>query len=416
MKVCFITYGCRVNQAESQWWEIKLGESGYEICYNTDEADVWIVNTCAVTHKAEAQSRQLINRAKKLNKRAVITGCYVDFSGIKGKERNITFLPNAEKDFLLNLFEKRSSQPHSSTLFRHRAIVKVQDGCNNFCSYCIVPYVRGKPKSKNIERVIEEIDDYVARGINEIVLSGINLSLYGADLGDGKPKLNRLITKILEWTKIERLRLSSLEVNHVDSDFLELLDSPKICKHLHIPLQSGSDRVLKLMNRPYTAKHYVKKIERILERFPEISIGTDVIVGFPSESDEDFRETLKVLNQLPFSYIHVFTYSRRPKTLAFQMKEQLREPIKRSRAQIVGQLGFEKRLKYLERFLNRTLKVVVENKKNGLYQGTSDNYIKCAFEGDGIKAGDLVEVKVERVDSTIAIGSVVNQPLIAENL
>lgn len=407
MKVSFITYGCKVNQAESQWWEKKLNDYGYEIIQNIDEADFLIVNTCAVTHKAEVQSRQIINKIKKMNKRAIITGCYVNLAGLEGRDSGIEFIPNERKEFLINQFEAKNKYI-SSNFSRHRAIVKIQDGCTNYCSYCIVPHLRGKPRSKRIEKILDEIYQYSEMGIKEIVLSGINLGLYGIDFRDKTINLNSLIKVILEKTTVPRIRLSSIEINHINQEFLEIISDSRICKHLHIPIQSGSEKILKLMNRPYTSKAYTEKFERIIKEFPDLSIGTDVIVGFPTESKGDFEDTLNLLNNLSFSYIHVFSYSKRPKTIAAQIKEQVPESVKKERAQILNEVSKEKRINYINKFLNSNLPVIVENKKNGYFSGTSDNYIKCIFRGDNLNSGDIVTIKLQSINFPYAVGSVVS--------
>lgn len=406
MRISFITYGCKVNQAESQWWEKKLGDSGYEITQDIYEADLWIVNTCAVTHKAEVQSRQIVNKAKKLNKKAIVTGCYVNLAGLVGEDGDIKYIPNEKKDLIINEFQIKS-KCIDLKLSRHRAIVKVQDGCNNYCSYCVVPFLRGQPRSKRIEKILDEISEYRDLGIREIVLSGINLGLYGIDFAYETINLNTLIKVILKKTDIPRIRLSSIEINHINDEFLELISDRRICRHLHVPLQSGSDRILKLMNRPYRSKDYIEKFEKLLKHFSDLSIGTDVIVGFPTESQRDFNETLNLLEELSFSYIHVFSYSKRPKTTAEELKEQVSEAVKKERAQILGELAKKKRVSYMEKFIDSEVSVIVENKKNGFFSGTSDNYIKCLFRGENINSGEIVNVKIEKIDSPYAIGSVV---------
>ncbi|MGB9678315.1 MAG: MiaB/RimO family radical SAM methylthiotransferase, partial [Candidatus Ratteibacteria bacterium] len=320
MKVCFITYGCKVNQAESQRWEKRLRLRGYTITTNPEEAEIWIINTCAVTHKAEVQSRQIINKAKKLGKKAFVTGCYVELCRPKESENLKVFL-NSEKDNIINNL-KPLDKTETLNILRHRAIVKIQDGCNQYCSYCIVPYLRGKPRSYRFEEILKEINDYTAMGIKEIVLSGINIGLYGEDL-ENKMSLNGLLKIILKKTSGFRIRLSSIEVNHIDDEFVEIISDHRICKHLHIPLQHGSDRILKLMNRPYDSTQFCGIIEKILKKYPKLSIGTDIIVGFPSETEEDFKKTLELIEKTEFSYLHVFSYSKRPFTKASTMCEDI---------------------------------------------------------------------------------------------
>ncbi|GAQ94052.1 threonylcarbamoyladenosine tRNA methylthiotransferase MtaB [Thermodesulfovibrio aggregans] len=405
MKVSFFTYGCKVNQAESQKWEKFLKLRGYTVTTNPEEADFWIINTCAVTHKAEVQSRQIIEKAKKSGKKVYVTGCFVELCKPKETENLKVFL-NFEKDSIINNFESFNKN-NTLNISRHRAIVKIQDGCNHFCSYCIVPYLRGKPRSYKLEDIIEEINDYLSMGIKEIILSGINIGLYGIDLEDNV-NLNTLLKQLLKQTTGFRIRLSSIEVNHIDEEFLEIISDSRICKHLHIPLQHGSDRILNLMNRAYNSNQFLNIIEKIFKFYPDISIGTDVIVGFPSETDEDFKKTLQLIERIGFSYLHVFSFSKRPFTKASQMPEQIPENIKKDRANYLIKIGKDKKSKYIKKFLGSELDVIVENKKNGFYSGTSDNYIKCFITNSKLSEGDILKVIVNSVDDEHAFVSLIN--------
>lgn len=405
MKVSFFTYGCKVNQAESQKWEKFLKLRGYTVTTNPEEADFWIINTCAVTHKAEVQSRQIIEKAKKSGKKVYVTGCFVELCKPKETENLKVFL-NFEKDSIINNFDSFNKN-NTLNISRHRAIVKIQDGCNHFCSYCIVPYLRGKPRSYKLEDIIEEINDYLSMGIKEIILSGINIGLYGIDLEDNV-NLNTLLKQLLKQTTGFRIRLSSIEVNHIDEEFLEIISDSRICKHLHIPLQHGSDRILNLMNRAYNSNQFLNIIEKIFKFYPDISIGTDVIVGFPSETDEDFKKTLQLIERIGFSYLHVFSFSKRPFTKASQMPEQIPENIKKDRANYLIKIGKDKKSKYIKKFLGSELDVIVENKKNGFYSGTSDNYIKCFITNSKLSEGDILKVIVNSVDDEHAFVSLIN--------
>ncbi|MGC9045710.1 MAG: tRNA (N(6)-L-threonylcarbamoyladenosine(37)-C(2))-methylthiotransferase MtaB [Thermodesulfovibrio sp.] len=405
MKVCFITYGCKVNQAESQRWEKRLRLRGYTITTNPEEAEIWIINTCAVTHKAEVQSRQIINKAKKLGKKAFVTGCYVALCRPKESENLKVFL-NSEKDNIINNL-KPLDKTETLNILRHRAIVKIQDGCNQYCSYCIVPYLRGKPRSYRFEEILKEINDYTAMGIKEIVLSGINIGLYGKDL-ENKMSLNGLLKIILKKTSGFRIRLSSIEVNHIDDEFVEIISDHRICKHLHIPLQHGSDRILKLMNRPYDSTQFCGIIEKILKKYPKLSIGTDIIVGFPSETEEDFKKTLELIEKTEFSYLHVFSYSKRPFTKASTMCEDIPDNIKKERASYLIEVGKKKKSEYIKKFVGSELEVIVENKKNGFFSATSDNYIKCFIDSKESITGNILRVIVNYVDEAHAFASLIN--------
>ena len=405
MKICFITYGCKVNQAEAQKWEKYLKKVGYEVTNVKEEADCWIINTCAVTHKAEIQSRQIINKAKKLGIKAIVTGCYVELNK-NLNEDSIKFIPNFEKDNLIKYF-KSLTKSNNLNLSRHRAIIKIQDGCNNFCSYCIVPYLRGKPRSVTVNEIINEIKDYESMGIKEVILSGINLGLYGIDFGK-KFSLNDLILKILTDTSIPKIRLSSIEINHIDDELLEILKNSRVCKHLHIPLQHGSDRILSLMNRRYTSEQYLETIKKIYKMFPDISIGTDVIVGFPSESEDDFNKTIKLIEKIKFSYLHVFTYSKRPLTNSSEFPEHISQEIKKKRSEYLIEISKRKKTEYIRKFVNKKIEVIIEREKNGLFSGTSDNYIKCLFKGKNLETGNIVNIKVTGIENEQALGKVIN--------
>lgn len=405
MRICFITYGCKVNQAESQKWEKLLKMKGYSITADEQDADCWIINTCAVTHKAEVQSRQIINKAKKLGKKAIVTGCYTELCRPEESE-SIKVISNFEKERLTEQFPVLN-ETHGLNISRHRAIVKIQDGCNHFCSYCIVPYLRGKPRSYRIEEILNEIKGYESMGIREIVLSGINMGLYGAD-SENKINLKYLLKVILKETSYFRIRLSSIELNYIDDEFLDIISDRRICKHLHIPLQHGSDRILSLMNRPYTVIQYMEKIEKIMRLYPGIAIGTDVIAGFPSETEEDFRKTLELIEKTGFSYVHVFTYSERPFTKASKMPEQIPHDIRKERTKYLIETAKRKKVEYIKRFIDSELEVIVENKKNDLFSATSDNYIKCLIDKEELIMGDLVKVTLRDIYGEYAIADTVN--------
>lgn len=404
MKVALIVFGCRVNQAEFQKLEKSLKIKGYEITDDLKKADCWIINTCAVTNKAEIQSRQIINRALKEGKKCFATGCYINLRFPKETE-NLKIISNQNKDSIINYFNTITSSITSKKINRHRAVVKIQDGCNNYCSYCIVPYLRGRPISYKLSEIIEEIKDYESSGIKEIILSGINIGLFGFNEKE-KINLKFLLKNILKKTSMPKIRLSSIEINHVDEELLEIMGDSRICKHLHIPLQHGSDRILKLMNRKYNIAQYLKIIEKILIMYPNIAIGTDLIVGFPSETEDDFKATLKIAETVSFSYLHVFNYSKRPFTVAAKMPNHLPEQLKKERTSVLLDIAKAKKRKYIEKFINSQLEIIVENRKNHLFTGTSDNYIKCMIEDkDGISSGELIIGRVKSVDNDMAFVS-----------
>lgn len=404
MKICFITYGCRVNQAEAQRWEKSLTTKGYVVTSNPEEANLWIINTCAVTHKAEIQSRHIINKAIKLGKKAFVTGCYVELCKIENSENLQTF-SNFEKDNIINKF-KHLNKSEALKISRHRAIIKVQDGCDQYCSYCVVPYLRGKPRSYNMEEIIQETKDYQSIGIKEVVLSGINIGLYGIDY-ENKISLNKLLKAILKETSGFRIRLSSIDINYIDQEFLEIISDHRICKHLHIPLQHGSDRILHLMNRKYNVLQFSQIIDNIFKLYPDISIGTDVMVGFPSETEDDLKKTLQLIEKIGFSYLHVFTYSKRPFTKASKMNEQIPENIKKQRATCLIEVGKRKKVEYIKKFIGSELEVIIENKKNGFFSGTSNNYIKCFIDSKKVVTGNVLKVVVNNIKGEYALTSLI---------
>lgn len=406
MTICFITYGCRVNQAEAQKWELILRSYGYEVTDKKEKADIWIINTCAVTKKAEIQSKRIINKAEQLGIKAIVTGCYVTLANINTNSK-IKVFQNINKDNIIKEFNP-ICRNDDLKISRHRAIIKVQDGCDHFCSYCIVPYLRGKPRSIPQDKIIEEINRYQETGIKEIVLSGINLGLYGKDL-KSRFNINVLLKEILDKTKISKIRLSSIEINHIDKEFLEIIGDQRICKHLHIPIQHGSDRILKLMNRHYDTRTYEKVFNVIVEKYPNISIGTDIITGYPTETEKDFEKTIELIEKLEFSYLHVFTYSPRPLTEAFKHKEQVSDTVKKLRTEKLIDVGKKLKETYIKRFIGSKLDMVVESKKSGYLIGTSDNYIKCIVEDKyTTRPGSLIKIIINKVESYTAFGSVAN--------
>ncbi len=405
MTICFITYGCRVNQAEAQKWELILRSYGYKVTDKKEDADIWIINTCAVTKKAEVQSKRIIKKAEELGIKAIVTGCYVTLVNVDD-DNKIKIFPNINKDNIIKEFNP-INRSNNLKISRHRAIIKIQDGCDHFCSYCIVPYLRGKPHSISLDEIIKEINQYEEMGIKEIVLSGINLGLYGKDL-NCQLNINILLREILEKTIISKIRLSSIEIYHIDEEFLEIIGDQRICKHLHIPLQHGSDRVLKFMNRHYDTRTYKTIFNKIVDKYPNISIGTDIIVGYPMETERDFEQTLKFIEELEFSYLHVFSYSSRPLTEASKCKEQVSENVKRLRSEILIDIGKKLKEKYIKRFIGSKLDMVVESKKLGYLAGTSDNYIKCIVKDDKIQPGSLIKIIINNIEGLTAFGSVVN--------
>lgn len=402
-----LTLGCKTNQAESFKIERILCEAGFKLADISEKPDVCIINTCSVTTKADQQSRQLINKHLKNNIKVIVTGCYADLNRdkLQNSKTNITVIPNKDKLNLIgSIIQSQKERVEQHFHPRHRPAVKVQDGCNNACSYCIIPMTRGRSRSLPFDEIIDEIQYYESLNYKEIVFTGIHLGAFGADISP-KTNLAQLLKNALRSTKSVRFRLSSLEVGEIDEELLEVFSEKRICKHLHIPLQSGDDKILKKMNRPYTINEYIAVIEKILNRFEILGIGTDVITGFPGESEEAFNNTKSLLELLPFSYLHIFQFSSRPGTKAANFPEQIDEKTKKARSFILRQIGETKKLSYLLRNIGKSKAVILENKSVSGFFGTSDDYIKV-FVPDiyKLKEGMLISVIVDDIKESIAIG------------
>ncbi len=416
MTVGICTLGCKVNLYESMYLTSRLREEGFEIRDFSEVCDVYIINTCTVTNNSDAKSRKMIHSAKAKNPKAclVVCGCFVE-SANRDKNSNFDFsicnvvVGNSNKDKIpmyikeffktgKNIVDLEDVREASFTdMFineasgKTRAFVKIQDGCENFCSYCIIPFVRGKCRSKAKDKVIFEITELVRRGYKEIVLTGIHTGNYGSDIGTN---FASLLKEILTIPNLERVRISSIEITELDEEFFELLKNPKICNHLHIPLQSGSDKVLKLMNRKYDTKMFLNKIKRIRAIRPDISLTTDVIVGFPMEEDDDFLDCLKFIRKVNFSKVHVFPYSMRNGTKAAGMR-QVDGKIKKERVQELLELSEDLERSYYESFIGKTEKVLIEKVEEGIAYGHTSNYLYLKLVGD-YKENEIYEIKISK--------------------
>lgn len=366
MKIAFLTLGCKVNSYETEQMKSRFEDAGYRIVAFSEQADIYLVNTCTVTNIADRKSRKMLHRARRMNPDAVVVaaGCYVDSAKQKGEvdEAIDLFLSNTEKDRVVELVEAALKQKLTEEVGlscsdkdatgisaaaqaeeHTRAYIQVQNGCNQYCSYCIIPYVRGPLTSKPVEQVREEVRQLAEQGIQEVVVTGIHLSSYGVEGDDarafvkaqGKPLLE-LLEAIEEVEGIRRIRLGSLEPRIITREFVRrLAENEKICPHFHLSLQSGCDTVLKRMNRHYTTAEYQEKVELLREEYRHPAITTDIIVGFPQETEEEFQQTRKYAEQIGFAQIHVFKYSRRQGTVADQMKGQVSEQEKSARSDML---------------------------------------------------------------------------------
>ncbi len=421
MKIALATLGCKVNQYESAALSEKLRSGGYRIVPFSDGAEAYIINTCTVTARTDSQSRQLIRRAQRMNPGAkiIVTGCYAQVAApeILKLSGSISIIGNAEKDDILNVVrlvsaDRRlvsvgdirdcrliSGMTAGSLPGRTRAFLKIQDGCDAFCTYCIVPYARGRSRSLPEEAVLAEVGRLRAAGAREIVLSGIHLGTYGRDL-DPATGLADLLRKIEERTDLPRLRLSSIEPQEITPALMDHLRRSRIlCRHLHIPLQSADDSVLKRMGRHYGSAEFRALVGTLLEAVPDLAIGIDVMAGFPGEDEQEFANTLEFIRQLPAAYLHVFPYSARPGTPAARLTGQVTAEVKKMRVELLRNLGAEKRRAFSQRFLGSRLSVLVEAKPDratGFMKGFSDHYIPTLIaNGSRSLANEIVEVVAE---------------------
>lgn len=402
-----LTLGCKVNQYETDGMIELLKEAGMTAVSFEEKADVYLINTCSVTNMADKKSRQMIHRAKKLNPDAVViaAGCYVQAAKDKLMEDDrisIIIGNNKKKDIvriledylqagvtdegMLDISAEKEYEPLTinSTLEHTRAYVKIQDGCNQFCSYCIIPYVRGRIRSRDIASIIEEVERLALTGVKEIVLTGIHISSYGKDK-ENEVGLADVIDAISKIESIKRIRLGSLEPSIITDEFIDrIVDNEKVCPHFHLSLQSGCNTVLKRMNRKYTCEEYFEKCEMLRKAFDRPALTTDVIVGFPGETEEEFRETVDYLTKLNLYEMHIFKFSPRQGTVAAGMKDQVAPEIKNQRSDVLLALSERNKQAYEASFRGENLDVLVEEKvrregKDG-YRGHTERYMDIFVE------------------------------------
>lgn len=390
MKVYFVTLGCKLNQSETERLAREFARAGHQVVLSPREADLCVVNSCAVTRAAARRSRQVARRARRANPRivTVLTGCYAEVApeAASGIEGVALVVGNRDKERLLEILADRgygaeSPVPYPSPLFHTRAFVKIQDGCNMGCAFCIIPLARGRERSRPSSEIIAEIRDLVAAGHKEIVLTGVQLSAYGRDGAAGpKASLRDLVARILDQTGVARLRLSSLAPWTLNPSLLALWGDPRLCRHLHLSLQSGSDAVLRRMRRPYTTARYAGAVEMARGMIPDLAITSDVIVGFPGETEAEFQEGLRFVERMAFARLHVFRYSPRPGTKAASMPHQVPHDVKQARSQAMIELGRRSAERFRRQFLGRRLDVLWETREGDRWTGFTDNYIRVTTE------------------------------------
>ncbi|MCY6354854.1 tRNA (N(6)-L-threonylcarbamoyladenosine(37)-C(2))-methylthiotransferase MtaB [Clostridium sp. ZS2-4] len=428
MKVAFATLGCRVNQYESEAMAENFIKSGYEVVSFSDTADVYVVNTCTVTNMSDKKSRQMISRARRLNDKAVIAavGCYTQIApekvseigdvdvvlGTRNKGEIVYWVNRAREekkqivavnDVLKNkVFEDLRIEEYQD---KTRAFLKIQDGCNNFCSYCLIPFARGAVCSKKPERVISEVKELAAHGFKEIILSGIDISSYGVDLEEDYNLLT-ILQNIDEIEGIERVRIGSIGPEFFDEYIIkELGKLKKLCPHFHLSLQSGCNETLKRMNRKYSVEQYKAIVNSLRDNIEDVSITTDIIVGFPGETEEEFNKTYEFLREIKLAKMHIFKYSPRTGTKAASMEDQVDGTAKEIRSKMLIKLNEENEKEFMSKYIGRKMKVLYEQKTNedsDMYEGYTPNYIKVLSKTkeqvkEKIINISLVEVKEEHM-------------------
>lgn len=414
--VAFYTLGCKVNQYETNAMKQKFIEKDYEIVDFEEVADIYVVNTCTVTNMSDRKSRQIIRRAKETNKNSilVVTGCYAQVAkdelekiedidiviGNQEKKDIVTFVEEKQKEKIEEvsdiLYEKEFAEFGASTYTdKTRAVIKVQDGCDRFCSYCIIPYARGRIRSRKPEEVIAEIQKLAKNGIKEVVITGIHLASYGREY---KPHISllELLKEINKIDGIERIRLGSLEPTLMTKEFIEgLVKLEKICDHFHLSLQSGCGETLKRMNRRYTAEEFEEGINIIRENFPSVSLTTDVIVGFPGETEEEFSKTYEFLERIKFYKMHVFKYSQRKGTKAAVMPNQITGEIKEKRSNKLIELSNKNQKEQNQKYIGKEIDVLFEEQDGEYIKGHTTNYIMVYVKSDDKTLEDTIrKVKI----------------------
>lgn len=418
-RVAISTLGCKINQFESAAMTESLGKEGFRIVPFDGDADIYVINTCTVTAKTDAESRRLIRRALRRNPaaRVVVTGCYAqvasdvvkDLPGVslvvgnsekKGIAGLLRDAVSAEKVIVSDISGKRTEEGLRLESFAEhtRAFLQVQNGCDAFCSYCIVPYARGRSRSVPFDEVLAGIRTFAAKGFREVVLTGIHLGAYGLDL-EPPASLLELLEAAEREGAVARLRVGSVEPNELTDDFVDFVARSKmVCPHLHIPLQSGDNGVLARMGRHYKAEFFRERVERIAAAVPDVFIGCDVIAGFPGETDEEFRNTVRLIEELPVAALHVFPYSRREGTAAARMAGQVDGKVLRTRGEVLRELGERKKRAFCGRFVGRDLEVLMQSRgMGGEAEGLSRNYLPVRVPGYGGEMNAEVTVSVREV-------------------
>ncbi|KAB3539094.1 tRNA (N(6)-L-threonylcarbamoyladenosine(37)-C(2))-methylthiotransferase MtaB [Alkaliphilus pronyensis] len=428
-KVAFHTLGCKVNQYETQAMSELFERAGYRVVSDSENADVYVINTCTVTSTGDKKSRQFIRRAKRNNPQSIIAvvGCYSQTAseevaeiegvnivmGTNERSKIVDYVEDCLPTEKINTvddimkvkeFEEMSIQEIKG---KTRALLKIQEGCNQYCSYCIIPYARGPIRSRKKEDIINEVKGLVNNGFKEVILTGIHVASYGKDLKEPQPLLN-VLKEVNGIEGLERIRLSSLEPTLFTDSFLDGLSKlEKVCRHFHLSLQSGSDKILRKMNRKYTTGEYRRIVHNIRKAYPEIALTTDIIVGFPGELDEDFQTTYGFVKEMEFSDIHVFKFSPRKGTPAADFPQQVEGNVKHERSEKLIELGEKMKHQYLQRFIGRRLEVLFENSSkdySNYFEGLTSNYIKVLLKSEEDLEGKIRKVEMKELVGDYLVG------------
>lgn len=407
--IAFYTLGCKVNQAETDTMADEFRRSGLTCVPFDTQADVYVVNTCTVTHVGDAKSRQLLRQAQRSNPKALViaTGCYASIVRDQMPVDNVLVLRNRDKDRLVPLVMQRlnlaTNHPVTdkqawqglaspTPTARTRAMVKAQDGCDSACTYCIIPRARGRSRSTAPEKIIERVRSLSSSGYKEVVVTGVDLGSYGDDT-PSYPDLGGLLRMILDLTPIHRIRVSSVEPGDFKLEWLDLWRDSRLCRHLHVPLQAGSDSVLARMRRKYTTREFMDMLNTCRSAIPELAVTTDIITGFPGETEAEFENGMSFISQCGFDGMHVFPYSLRSGTAAAHLPDHVPEPTKKARGAILREFAAAGKEQHIVRSIGTTVEIIWEDERDGIWRGLSDTNVR-AFAADACLASNRVDVRL----------------------
>lgn len=432
MKVAFYTLGCKVNQYETNAMIQEFLNAGYHVVEFHEVADIYVINTCTVTNMSDKKSRQMIRRTKQLNPDSIVVavGCYAQVAkeklqeipdvniilGTNEKNNIITYVEeyrknNQKEEAISDVLHQKEYLDFGEVTYtdKTRAVIKVQDGCDRFCSYCIIPYARGRVRSRKIESIVQEVKAIAKKGLKEIVLTGIHIASYGKDLKEDVTLID-LLEKLDKIEGIKRIRLGSLEPTIITEEFIKrLANLEHICDHFHLSLQSGCNETLKRMNRRYTIEEFEEVVKRIRRYYPNVALTTDIIVGFPGETEEEFEETYQFLKKIDFYKMHIFPYSPRKGTKAAIMPNQIMKQIKEQRSKKLITLSDENEKRQNEAYIGKEVEVLLEEKEGDYEKGHTTNYIVVKVKAEKNLLNTIQKVKIQKVEGTNLVGRIVTQ-------